>query len=149
MSFEYDDFEGCSRCGIVLPKSKYIPWGTDRLCPDCMEMICPSFDEKMNKTQTTAAYQEMRERYIGRKVKDICNEVKRIDIDMYGRNFIHYYMDIAVDQRGIITDVSRLEAIMLPGPHSGYNEGRLYPITNEDYVTTVDVIFQDDIVMVD
>ena len=145
MSFEYDDFEGCSRCGIVLPKSKYIPWGMDRLCPDCMEMICPSFDEKMNKIQTTAAYQEMRERYIGRKVKGVCDEIKRIDIDMYGRNFIHYYMDIAVDRRGIITDVSRLEAIMLPGPHSSYDEGRLYPITDDDYVTTVDVIFQDDI----
>ena len=58
-------------------------------------------------------------------------------------------MDIAVDQRGNITDVSRLEAIMLPGPHSGYDEGRLYPITDEDYATTVDVIFQDDIVLVD
>ncbi len=149
MSFEYDDFEGCSRCGIVLPKSKYIPWGTDMLCPDCMEMICPSFDEEKNKSQTTAAFQEMRKRYIGRKVRSVRGEVKRIDIDIYGRNFIHYYMDIAVDQQGIITDVSRLEAIMLPGPHSGYNEGRLYPITDEDYVTTVDVIFQDDITFED
>ncbi len=149
MGYDYDDFEGCSRCGIVLPENKYIPWGTDMLCPDCMEMICPSFDEKINKSQTAAAYQEMRERYIGRKVKGIRDEIRRIDIDMYRFDFIHYYMDIAVDQQGIITEVSRLEAIMLPGPHSSYDEGRLYPITDEDYNTTVDVIFQDDITFED
>ncbi len=149
MGLQYDDLNGCSHCGVVLPAKQYIQWGMDMLCPDCMEMICPSFDERMNKSQTTAAYQKMRERYIGRKVKGVRGEVKRIDIDMYGRNFIHYYMDIAVDQRGIITDVSRLEAIMLQGPHSSYNEGRLYPITDEDYVTTVDVIFQDDITFED
>jgi hypothetical protein len=41
--------------------------------------------------------------------------------------------------------VSRLEAIMLPNPHTPYNEGRLYPVTERDYMSTVDVIFQDDI----
>ena len=145
MGYTNNDFEGCSRCGILLPQEKYIPWGTDLLCPDCMEMICPSFDEGQNKAKTTSAYLMMKERYIGRKVKGVANQVKRIDIDIFGHNFIHYYMDIAVDQRGVIMDVSRLEAIMLPGPHSDYNEGRLYPITEEDYSTTVDVIFQDDI----
>ena len=92
MGYEHDDFEGCSQCGIVLPENEYIQWGTDRLCPDCMEMICPSFDEEMNKSQTTAAYQEMRERYIGRKVKNVRSEIKRIDIDMYGRHsLLHGY----------------------------------------------------------
>ena len=145
MSYTYDDLNGCSRCGIVLPKNKYIPWGKEKLGPDCLEMMCPSFNESQNKAETNSAYLEMKERYIGRKVKGVRNEVKRIDIDMYGHAFIHYYMDIAVDQDGYITDVSRLEAIMLPGPHASYDEGILYPITNQDYVTTVDVIFQDDI----
>ncbi len=135
----------CSRCGEILPRNKSIKWGKDLLCPACMEMICPSFNENQNKTETTTAFLRMKERYIGRKVKGIRNEVRRIDIDIYGRDFIHYYMDIAVDQRGIITDVSRLEAIMLPGPHYSYDEGCLYPIKEEDYSTTVDVIFQDDI----
>ncbi len=145
----YGDQNECSRCGIVLPIKQFIKWGADRLCPDCMEMICPSFDEETNKLQTTMAYLGMKERYIGRKVKKVRNQIKRIDIDMYGRDFIHYYMDIAVDQQGFITDVSRLEAIMLPGPHSSYDEGRLYPITNEDYASTVDVIFQDDVTFED
>ena len=145
MSLRYDDLEGCSRCGIVLPKNQYIPWGTELLCPDCIEMFSPSFNESQNKAETNTAYLKMKERYIGRKVKGVRNEVKRIDIDMFGRVFIHYYMDIAVDQNGYITDVSRLEAIVLPGPHASYNEGRLYPITEQDYTTTVDVIFDDDI----
>lgn len=143
---KYNDYEPeCSRCGIDLPMSRLIKWGDDLLCPDCMEMICPSFDERKNKAETESDYLAMKKRYIGRKVKDIRNEVRRIDIDMFGRAFIHYYMDIAVDKNGFITDVSRLEAIMLPGPHSSYEEGRLYPIEKEDYLTTVDVIFQDDI----
>ena len=135
----------CAKCGIALPRSKYIQWGNDLLCPDCMEMVCPSFDESQNKLMTTAAYQEMKSRYIGRKVKGIRNEIKRIDIDMFDRDFIHYYMDIAVDQNGYIVDVSRLEAIMLPDPHAPYETGRLYPVTDLDYSTTVDVIFEDDI----
>ena len=145
MGLQYNDLEGCSRCGIVLPKNQYVPWGKEYLCPDCMEMICPSFNENQNKAETNTAYLKMKERYIGRKVKGVRNEVKRIDIDMFGRVFIHYYMDIAVDQNGYITDVSRLEAIALPNPHAAYNEGVLYPVTELDYVTTVDVIFQDDI----
>lgn len=149
MVSKYDEFEGCSRCGAVLPMAKYISWGTEILCPDCMEMICPSFDENQNKVETNSAYLKMKERYIGRKVKGVSNQVKRIDIDMFGREFVHYYMDIAVDQSGVITDVSRLEAIMLPGPHASYDEGRLYPITESDYETTVDVIFEDDITFVD
>ena len=145
MEYFNDDFEGCSRCGICLPRNKYIQWSSDILCPDCMEMICPSFNEAQNKAETTTAYLKMKERYIGRKVRGIADQVKRIDIDMFGRNFIHYYMDIAVDPNGYITDVSRLEAIMLPGPHAKYEEGLLYPIEAEDYDATVDVIFQDDI----
>ena len=145
----YEGFDGCFHCGIDLPMNKYIRWGTDILCPECMEMICPSFDEKRNKAETNSAYLKMKERYIGRKVKGVANQVKRIDIDMFGRQFIHYYMDIAVDENGYITDVSRLEAIMLPGPHSNYEEGRLYPITEMDYDSTVDVIFQDDITFAD
>ena len=149
MNMFFQEANECSRCGIVLPRSKYIIWGNDKLCPDCMEMISPSFDKWQNKEKTTAAYQQMRERYIGRKVKGISGEVRRIDIDIFGRDFIHYYMDITVDQRGLIADVSRLEAIMLSGPHSGYDEGRPYPITDMDYLTTVDVIFQDDITFED
>lgn len=149
MSLNYDDLNGCSRCGIVLPKNQYIQWGNELLCTDCMEMICPSFNENQNKAETNTAYLEMRERYIGRKIKDVRGEVKRIDIDMYGHVFIHYYMDIAVDQEGYITDVSRLEAITLPGPHASYDEGRLYPVSEQDYITTVDVIFQDDITFED
>ena len=37
MNYEYDDIEGCSRCGIDLPKGKYIPWGSEKLCPDCID----------------------------------------------------------------------------------------------------------------
>ncbi len=142
---DYYDVNECSRCGIVLPRNQYIQWGSERLCPDCMEMICPSFDEAQNKAETNTAFLKMKERYIGRRVRGIRNKVKRIDIDMFGRQFIHYYMDIAIDQDGYITDISRLEAIMLPGPHSSYEEGLLYPVTEQDYETTVDVIFQDDI----
>ncbi len=145
MNFIIDNTPECAHCGAVLPRSKYIQWGNDMLCPDCMEMICPSFNEAQNKAETNAAYLEMKDRYIGRKVKGIAGQVMWIDIDMFGHNFIHYYMDIAVDSNGYITDVSRLEAIMLPGPHASYDEGRLYPIKVEDYATTVDVIFQDDI----
>lgn len=91
-------------------------------------------------------YEYVGEHFTGMAISDI--------IQLYKQDFERVdseerYMDIAVDPNGYITDVSRLEAIALPGPHASYDEGRLYPITEQDYVTTVDVIFQDDITFED
>ena len=134
----------CARCGIEVPQGQCIKW-KHYYCPDCIKRILPFFDIHQNIDETTADYLEMKKRYIGRKVKEVREEIKRIDIDIYARDFVHYYMDITVDQEGYIVDVSRLNAIILPTPHSPYEEGRPYPIKPEDYFSTVDVIFQDDI----
>lgn len=145
MSEDFFQSMECAKCGISLQNRKSFKWGKNVYCPDCYEMICPSFDQEKNLKETTEAYLEMKERFLGRKVKDICNEKKRIDIDFYSRKYVYYYLDITVNKNGIITDLSRLNAIELPGRHASLTEGRPYPVEPIDYSTTVDVIFEDDV----
>ena len=81
----------CSICGVALSQDDGIRWGRELLCRDCLESICPAFDEKDNEDETVNAYLVMKDRYIGRRVKNVTSEIKRIDIDMFGHTFIHYY----------------------------------------------------------
>ena len=65
----YDEaYFTCDICGEITPIEAGAYWGDAQICADCLEERCPSFDEQENLQETTAAYEALRARCLGRTV---------------------------------------------------------------------------------
>lgn len=136
----------CDECGERFPEDDMENWGDDmRLCPDCFRKYFPDFNAAENLKETEDAYEEMKSRFVGRKLEDwedLC-----IKTDMDDENF-SYSLEIDVDDNNIITDISPLKIercqwigitreCWLPYPISidDYEEGGLVDSLIESNVT--------------
>lgn len=139
----------CDECGERFPEDDMENWGDDmRLCPDCFHKYFPAFDAAENLKETEDAYEEMKSRFVGRKLEDW--EDLYIKTDMDDESF-SYSIEIDVDDSNVITDISPLmiercqwigitRECWLPYPVSidDYEEGGLVDGLIESNVTFAD-----------
>ncbi len=137
-----DMFAECEMCGNVVSDDELVFLGDIRICPDCLEEQCPSFDEKQNKEETTEAYEAMLKRYIGRK--SISFKGKTVDLSTgTSDSNVDYSLSVTVDENGIITDISRLSAEMLLSEGVKSSNWRPYAIDSDDYEYVVDNLMEE------
>lgn len=138
---EYDE---CAMCGEIVRIDDMFPWGDCRICPECMEEQCPSFDQEENEAETTQAYENMKAKYVGRKALEY--QKGTFDFDYESDDpCVLYTLSVTFDDDGVITDISRLSAEMLISEDVKSSETRDYPISDDDYVGVVDKMFDDNI----
>ena len=135
-------FGECYMCGRTVPEDDLQFWGDVRICPECMEEQCPSFDEDENEEETTEAYEAMLKRYVGRK----STKYKGQDVDLStgtcGSN-TDYSLTVTLNDDGIITDVSRLSAETLLAESERSSEWRPCAIDPDDYEWVVDDLMEE------
>ena len=91
----------------LVRKNMMENWGDDmRLCPDCFRKYFPDFNAAENLKETEDAYEEMKSRFVGRKLEDW--EDLYIKTDMDDESF-SYSLEIDVDEDNVITDISPLK----------------------------------------
>ena len=129
--FDYH-FGKCEMCGKITEQDDLTFWGDIRICSDCLEDECPSFDEEEQEEETREAYEAMLKRYVGRPVTlpD-------------GENYLSYSLEdpdqpVTYDftvtvENGHIKDISRLTATLLLSESYTSHEDRPYPIDPFDY----------------
>lgn len=131
-------FSECEICGSMTPNDELQLWGDLQICPECMEERCPTFDAKENEKETTAAYEKMLKKYIGRKSGNQSGRKIDLEYEFGDETPMRYEISVALDEEGRITDVSRLSASMMLSESLQSADWRPYPIDNDDYEWIVD-----------
>ena len=138
----YDEaYFTCDICGEITPIEAGAYWGDAQICADCLEERCPSFDEQENLQETTAAYEALRARCLGRTVAEE-HRGRQVTVSWtYGNETdIDYEMTVTVDEACRITDVSRLHAEMLLSEGMTSSDRRPYAVDDSDYDAAGDEI---------
>ena len=139
-----DLYSTCGLCGKVTLDDDLAWWGDLRICPDCMEEKCPSFDEEDNLEETEEAYEEMKEKYLGLRVEKYRDKTITIDYikDQYTDFETNYSISVTFDNEGRISDISRLSASKCISESERYSDWRDCPVDDYDYSWTVDKMFK-------
>lgn len=134
----YDDLVECDGCGEYFPSDELTWWGDSRLCPDCLEEECPSFDEEKNEQDTQAVYDEMKETYIGSKT--IYGEKKSLDFSWNAEydETKSYNVSVEIDVEGRISDISRVKCNMMFSEWESGSDWRPCEVDEDDYETFID-----------
>jgi hypothetical protein len=140
--FEYEFFE-CEMCGKITSADDMKYWGDCRICPECLEDQCPVFDEEEVKKATSEAFEEFRNRVIGKKTAGLMEGENSLTYDDESEPAISYELFVTVDSAGIITDVTRLSAQMLLCEGTTSSDWRPYPIDECDYSDIADEMLED------
>lgn len=135
-------FDECYMCGKMTLRDDLQFWGDVRICPDCMEEQCPSFDENENEEETTEAYEAMLSRYVGRKSTKFKGQKIDLSTGACDSN-TDYRITVTLDDDGFITDVSRLSAEMLLAESERSSEWHPYEIDSDDYEWVVDDLMEE------
>ena len=126
-------FKGCDICGRSALEDDMVFWGDCKICPDCLEERCPSFDEAENQKETTRAYEAFLKKYVGRKSLVKSNTTEDLECEVGDEAPCRYYLSVTLDEKGVITDISRLTAKMLLSESLSSSDWRPYRIDDRDY----------------
>lgn len=141
--FCYDElYSECCICGKAVLADELLPWGDSSICSECLEVICPEFDEDENETETTEAYQAMLCRYVGRIVSNSDDVDRELEYDL-DDPCVKYRLSVDMDEDGRITGISRLTAELLLSEWVNGSDWRSYRIENDDYTDIVDAMLED------
>lgn len=123
----------CDFCDRIVPEDELIGYGDCRVCRDCLEEECPSFDEKENEEETTEAYETMCRKYIGKRTMGL--RPGEDQLDQTGDSGVYYSLTVTVNDAGVITELSRLTAQMLLSESVRSSNWAPYRIDEDDYMT--------------
>lgn len=139
-----DAYPECDGCGERVPVDELMHWGDLKICPDCMEYHCPSFDEAENEAETEEAYMDMRARYLGKKVSNLEPGEHDLSCEQFnGEEAPRYDITVTIGEDGTITDISRLTAQLLLCEDVKSSDWLPYPIDSVDYEDVVEELFDD------
>lgn len=141
-----DKYAQCEMCGRLTLVEDLTYWGDVQICPDCLDAECPgmNFDEEWNIEQTTEAYEAMKARYVGRKAENHAGETLEMTMEL-DEPCVTYSMEVTFDEDGVITDVSRLSAVVLLSEGCTSSDRRPYEIDEDDYEWVADDMFDNNV----
>ncbi len=117
-------------------------WGNDSICEDCLDDVTSRYNREENDRETQEAYEEMRKRYVGRKVLNP-EKVDRVIEHETEDIGTMYQLTVELDENGVLTELSRLSAYLFLNRAEEVIKRRPYPIQNADYETIVDAMLED------
>ena len=132
-----DNYFECEMCGAIQRADDAVQWGDCRICQDCLEEQCPSFDEEENLEETKPAREALRAKYIG---KEACEEYRGSTFEIEWGDDPRYTMEITVDDDCLISDIAPISAEMLLWESVNSSEYRPYPIDPDDYEIAAETI---------
>ena len=141
--------EECAMCGGRFHEDDMTFWGDVRICPGCLDAQCPSFDEDKNQSETQEAYDAFCAKYIGKRVVDQEAGTLDFDIEVGDEAPISYSISVTIDEKGIITDISRLTASMMLSESLQNSDWRPYPINCSDYDFWAEDLLEDNLEFAD
>lgn len=98
-----------------------------------MDDVSSRYNREENERETQEAYEEMRKRYVGRKVLNP-EEVDRVIECEEETRGVMYQLTVELDKNGYISDISRLSAVLFRNlQYTEIKRKRPYPIENDDY----------------
>ncbi len=128
-----EEVEECAMCGSHFLSDDMTYWGDARICPDCLEEQCPSFDENEVEESTKEAYNDFCKKYIGKHVQDQEPGELDLNVTVGDEAPICYSITVTIDDQGVISEISRLTASMLLSEGCTSSDWRPYRIDSEDY----------------
>ena len=128
----YDnETDECGECGERFPVDDLEYWGDDfLLCPDCFQKYFPDFDPEQNMRETAEAYEEMKRRYIGRKLANDSERYIKTDMD---EDSFSYSLEIETDDHDVITNISPLSIQRCKSIGIKSETWLPYPVSADDY----------------
>ena len=127
-----DKYFICDLCDKVTPIDDMKYWGDCRICPECLEEECPSFDQDENDKETDEAYKEALEEYIGRKTTFSPGSHYLTYKFRYTDN-TEYSINVTIDDENRISELTRLRAQTLVWESDTSSEWEDQPIDEGDY----------------
>ena len=100
------------------------------------------YNREENDRETQEAYEEMRKRYVGRKVLNPEKVDRVIEYEAEDIGTM-YQLTVELDENGVLTELSRLSAELFLNRAEEVIKRRPYPIQNADYETIVDAMLED------
>ena len=125
--------EECAMCGGRFLEDDMTNWGDVCICPGCLEEQCPSFVQEEVEKDTQEAYDAFCKKYVGKRVVDQAPGNIEFDTTVGDESPICYSISVTIDENGIISEISRLEASMMLSDWERGSDWRPYPIRSEDY----------------
>ena len=138
-----NEYEECAMCGEIRHVDDMSWWGDCRICSDCLEEQCPSFDGEENEKETAQAYEAMKAKYLGRKSARYADRTVTLTYDL-DEPCVRYSLPVTFDKNGVITDIARLTARMILSEGITSSDTRPYAVDEEDYGWRVDAMFDDE-----
>ena len=127
-----DKYFICDLCDKVTPLDDMKYWGDNRICSECLEDECPSYDQEENDEETDEAYKKALEEYVGCKTTLSPGTQSLTYKSNYDDN-TEYSIDVTIDEDNRISELSRLTAQTLlweSDTSSGWGD---QPIDEGDY----------------
>ena len=128
-----DKYTECEICGKVTPRDDLNWWGELQVCTECFEEHVPSFDLSENEEETEEAYQKMLKEYVGKQTTFTKAGEYPLECMTEYAGSVYYRSSVSVDERGLITDISRLTAEIEVAESERWSDMRPYPIDDDDY----------------
>ena len=136
-------FAECEMCGATVLEDDMKFWGDCRVCPDCYEAQCPSFDEDENQEETTEGYEAMLKKFVGRKSRKEKGTTVDLTYEIGDEAPCSYEMSVTLDEEGRIIDISRLSGSMLMSEGERSSDWRPLAIDNDDYEWIAESMLED------
>lgn len=107
-----------------------------------MDDVTSRYNREENDRETQEAYEEMRKRYVGRKVLNPEKVDRAIEYEAEDIGTM-YQLTVELDENGVLTELSRLSAYLFLNRAEEVIKRRPYLIPNADYETIVDAMLED------